>query len=375
MNSTKLYPTWILLYPEGMLLRTRAAVLAFALAACGDETPAPKPARNVTEDSAPPAPEPADLVNELFTGLPVTATPDIQVRVITAFVGKLTHGAPASWAVPHLLRDRIVDNYSAVVVAAAFAQELGWEWQTVVFDCQPGTRFFLEANTFDGRFLVDPYGGFLVTEGGPNDRVLPFPDAFRSGVLYHYDGAWPMANYLDLLAAWKPAGAADIDAWRSAFSHACLASRYTPSLAVQHPITVDVAAGNLVAGKIDGSPWDVDAAFASPGQLRSDHAFLGGFVSPAGAVVLGHRLLLENTVPGNTYRYLFRTCEAVPGTFVAVSTQARLGGFKYLGQQVWALAITAVSSKTDVSLGMDSQESVSLDALAIGRFNEGDRPW
>lgn len=349
------------------------ALASSAFAACGD-SPGDHEQADEAGGAQPNDGGVAEKLAEVVSAVPVTSPPDVQSRVITAYVSTLPRGTPSSWSVSSLFSEQVVDNYGAVVMAAALAGELGWEWQTVVLDCQPGTRWFLEVNTYDGRFLLDPYGGRIVTTGAADALALPFPNAFQEGTLYRYAGGWPANSHAAMLAGWVAADANETAEWRGGYAQACLASRYTPSRALQFPIVVDASQPYRTYGAVNRSPWDVDQAFAAPGQTRSDHAFWGGYHSPAGPIVFGHRLILMNTVAGQTYRFSLRTTEDHVGTLVAVSADAETGGFKRMREREYTLAIVAKGSRAEVSLGMNSLESLAIDAMAIGAFAEGEWP-
>lgn len=364
-----------------MSLRARFRISVFVLAAlagagfaaCGDTSGDPHRAGEA-DGALPDDGGEAETPAEIVSAIPVTSPPDVQSRVITAFVSTRQRGTPSSWSVSSLFSEQVVDNYGAVVMAAALAGELGWEWQTVVLDCQPGTRWFLEVNTYDGRFLLDPYDGRIVTMGAADAPALPFPEAFQTGTLYRYTGSWPTNTQAAWFENWVAADVNETAAWRSGYAQACLASRYTPSRALQFPIVVDASQPYRTYGIVNQSPWDVDQAFAAPGQTRSDHAFWGGYHSPAGPIVFGYRLILTNTVAGLTYRFSFRATEDYVGTLVAVSADADTGGFKRMRAREYTLAIVAKGSRAEVSLGMNSLESLAIDAMAIGAFAEGDWP-
>lgn len=298
----------------------------------------------------------------------------MQARLLTAYLSTWPHGKPSAWNADTLFEEGIVDNYGAIILGATLAEELVWEWQAVVLDCQPGTRWFLEVNSYDGRFLLDPYGGRIVTVGGAADLALPFPDAFETGTLYKYTGNADETSLDEFLGNWSSATVEETAAWRGAYAQACFASRYTPMRTMQFPIVIDTAAPFRTYGKINGSAWDVDAAFAATGETRSDHAFLGGYDSPVGPIVIGHRLILTNTVAGRTYRYSIRSLREPGGVIIASTRDAELTGFKRLRERDYTLGIIAKGSRVEVSIGMNAFESLAIDAMAAGEFSEGEWP-
>ena len=349
-------------------------LLATGFTACGDESP-PQLTVNPNGQSGAPtlsgnAAVDRILGDSLFL-LPATATAELQTRALVSYIGAAFElGNPSGIDLGTLLSEKRISPYAALVLAYHAAGALAWERRVLVLDCAPGTVWYLEVNTGDGRFLLDPYRRSVAALAGPFEPALPYADAFALVDWYKADGEWPPASYDSFLQSWRLSGDAALHAER--YDGACLRAFYDAKKAVVFPISLDMAGrSNRIVGLADRSPWDIEALFAD-GHLdtRSDHAFWGGFESPLGPVTLAHQLRLRGLTRSRKYRYVMQEAGASTGYVVVLPFGVTVRNWISDGAGRWELPFTADESTATLEIGLGGSGSLALDWFAVTTDDE-----
>jgi hypothetical protein len=361
-----------------MLHRWLFLFVCIASVSCGEDTPSRltvDPDRAAATRSLSGNADVDRILTESLFLLPVTATAELQTRALVSYIGgeEFTHEAHASADLGALLEEKIVSPYTAVMLAYHAAGALAWDRRVLVLDCVPGTAWYLEVDTEDGRFLLDPYHRSVATLSGPLDPALPYADVFTGGAWSQAVGRWPVTSFEDFLASWQTP--VDPLLFEEQYRNACLRAFYEDRKTVAFPIGIAMAGHTRrQVGVADGRPGDVDAFFAdAENETRSDHAFLGSFESPIGPVTFSHVLRLQGLIPGRRYRYVLQQLDRSHGHWVVLPKGVSVEDWLSEGSGRWVLPFIADASSATLEVSVGGG-SLAIDWFAVEALDAEGKP-